>query len=114
MLHAEAQAKLEILRILAQGDASTTVKVLVQANIVVDKVTIKPPAPKVVTERYVRPSGATTSAQRTTVQGRPCVDCNTVTNKQVAGHKYPLVKEYYETGTIDLTKMRSIAAVQPQ
>ena len=32
----------------------------------------------------------------------------------VADHKKPLVKEYYETGTIDKKKMRSVDAVQPQ
>ena len=58
--------------------------------------------------------GATTKAQRESVQGQPCVDCGSLTSKQVADHKTPLVKEYYETGTIDKTQMRSLDAVQPQ
>jgi hypothetical protein len=53
-------------------------------------------------------------AQRASVQGKPCVDCGAVTPKQVADHKTPLVKEHYETGTIDTTRMRSVDAVQPQ
>ena len=48
------------------------------------------------------------------MQGKPCVDCGSVTPKQVADHKNPLVKEYYETGTIDSTRMHSVDAVQPQ
>ncbi|WP_437955463.1 RHS repeat-associated core domain-containing protein [Sorangium sp. So ce119] len=63
---------------------------------------------------YKRPSGATTPAQRASVQGKPCVDCGAVTPKQVADHKTPLVKEHYATGTIDKTRMRSVDAVQPQ
>lgn len=67
-----------------------------------------------ITSAYKRPSGATTTAQRASVQGKPCVDCGAVTPKQVADHKNPLVKEYYETGTIDTARMRSTDAVQPQ
>lgn len=67
-----------------------------------------------ITTPYKRPSGATTKAQRESVQNQPCVDCGNIANKQVADHKTPLVKEYYETGTIDKTKMRSLDAVQPQ
>ncbi|MDV7645026.1 RHS repeat domain-containing protein [Acinetobacter sp. PVC-6A] len=63
---------------------------------------------------YKRPSGATTKKQRESVQGKPCVDCGTNTSRQVADHKKPLVKEYYETGTIDKTRMRDLNAVQPQ
>ena len=63
---------------------------------------------------YKRPSGATTPAQRAAVQGKPCVDCGSVTPKQVADHKRPLVKEHYETGHIDTSQMRSLDAVQPQ
>jgi hypothetical protein len=63
---------------------------------------------------YRRPSGATTVQQRAAVQGRPCVDCGKIAPKQVADHKTPLVKEHYETGTIDSTRMRSLEAVQPQ
>jgi len=63
---------------------------------------------------YKRPSGATTPSQRSAVQGKPCVDCGESTSKQVADHKTPLVKEYYETGQIDKTRMREVDAVQPQ
>lgn len=63
---------------------------------------------------YKRPSGATTKAQRQSVQGKPCVDCGKTTAKQFADHKKPLVKEFYETGTIDKIEMRSLDAVQPQ
>jgi murein L,D-transpeptidase YcbB/YkuD len=68
----------------------------------------------VITVPYKRPSGATTKAQRQSVQGQPCVDCGQTTSRQFADHKKPLVKEYYETGTIDKEKMRSLDAVQPQ
>lgn len=67
-----------------------------------------------ITTPYKRPSGATTKAQRESVQNQPCVDCGNIANRQVADHKTPLVKEYYETGTIDKTNMRSMDAVQPQ
>jgi RHS repeat-associated protein len=63
---------------------------------------------------YKRPSNATTVAQRNSVQGKPCVDCGATAARQVADHKTPLVKEYYETGTIDKQNMRSLDAVQPQ
>ncbi len=63
---------------------------------------------------YKRPSGATTPEQRAAVQGRPCVDCGQTTTQQVADHKTPLVKEYYETGKVDKTRMREVDAVQPQ
>ncbi|MNF84422.1 hypothetical protein D3C84_667830 [compost metagenome] len=63
---------------------------------------------------YKRPSGATTVEQRASVQGRPCVDCGAVSTKQVADHKTPLVKEYYQTGGIDKIRMRSVDAIQPQ
>jgi len=67
-----------------------------------------------ITKPYVRPSAATTTAQRASVQGQPCVDCGAVTGSQVADHIDPLVKEYYRTGAIDLDRMRSLDAVQPQ
>jgi hypothetical protein len=66
------------------------------------------------TTPYKRPSGATTPAQRASVQGKPCVDCGKTTSKQIADHKTPLVKEYYETGRINKTRMRSLDSVQPQ
>ena len=68
----------------------------------------------VTNEIYKRPNGATTSAQRKSVQGKPCVDCGQVAPKNVADHKVPLVEEHYQTGTIDKTRMRSLDAVQPQ
>jgi hypothetical protein len=68
----------------------------------------------VITAPYKRPSGATTKAQRESVQAQPCVDCGTVTVKQVADHRKKLVEEYYETGAIDKQKMRSLDAVQSQ
>ena len=71
-------------------------------------------AESTITKRYERPSGATTRAQRASVQGEPCVDCGDISAVQVADHKYPLVKEYYETGRIDTTRMRSLESVQPQ
>jgi RHS repeat-associated protein len=63
---------------------------------------------------YKRPSGATTVAHCESVQGKPCVKCGAETPKQVAGHKEALVKEHYETGTIDKQKMRSKDAVQAE
>jgi RHS repeat-associated protein len=66
------------------------------------------------TAPYARPSGATTTAQRQSVQGKPCVKCGAMTDRQVAGHKEALVKEHYETGTIDKQRMRSKDAVQPE
>ena len=67
-----------------------------------------------VTEAYKRPNNATTPAQRASVQGKPCVSCGEAKSKMVADHKTPLVKEHYQTGTIDKTKMKSTDAVQPQ
>jgi hypothetical protein len=66
------------------------------------------------TSIYRRPSGATTPAQRASVQGRPCVHCGSVTERQVAGHRRALVREHYETGTIDRARMRALDAVQPE
>lgn len=63
---------------------------------------------------YKRPSGATIPQQRESVQGKPCVDCGAFSSKMYADHKKPLVEEYYETGKIDKSKMKSIEAVQPQ
>lgn len=67
-----------------------------------------------ITTRYSRPSGATTRAQRESVQGQPCVDCGDIADRQVADHIDPLVVEFYRTGAIDLKRMRSLDAVQPQ
>ncbi len=63
---------------------------------------------------YKRPNNATTPAQRASVQGKPCVKCGTEGETMVAGHKKALVKEHYETGTIDKKRMRSKEAVQPE
>jgi hypothetical protein len=63
---------------------------------------------------YVRPTGATNAAQRASVQGLPCVECGLIAPTQVADHITPLVKEYYQKGSIDLDRMRSVDAVQPQ
>jgi hypothetical protein len=70
--------------------------------------TVRPSSP------YVRPTGATTAAQRASVQGLPCVDCGAIADTQVADHINPLVQEWYETGTIDQGFMHSLDAVQPQ
>jgi len=67
-----------------------------------------------ITEPYKRPSGATTRAQKDAMQGQPCSTCGSYTDKMYADHKYPLVKEYYETGKIDTQRMKSLGAVQPQ
>lgn len=66
-----------------------------------------------ITKAYSRPNNATTVAQRESVQGQTCVDCG-APGKMVADHKTPLVVEYYETGTINMTKMRDVNSVQPQ
>ena len=63
---------------------------------------------------YQRPSGATTAAQRRSVQGKPCVKCGTTAKTQVAGHKKALVQEHHETGSIDKANMRSLGAIQPE
>ncbi len=63
---------------------------------------------------YKRPNNATTPAQRASVKGKECVTCGKKSSKMVADHKTPLVQEYYRTGTIDKTKMKSLEAVQPQ
>ncbi|MES2354411.1 MAG: hypothetical protein V4568_08395 [Pseudomonadota bacterium] len=67
-----------------------------------------------VTQPYTRPSGAgPTAAQKSAVQGQPCVDCGAVTGKQVADHIDPLVVEYYRTGSVNVAKQSSTSAVQP-
>jgi hypothetical protein len=48
------------------------------------------------------------------VQGQPCAKCGETAPKMFAGHKYPLVREYYESGAIDATRMRSPSAIQPE
>ncbi|MBX3475139.1 MAG: VCBS repeat-containing protein [Planctomycetes bacterium] len=61
---------------------------------------------------YRRPAGATTKAQRQSVQGQPCWECGSVSRTMIADHRNPLVVEWYETGTIDLAAMRSLDAVR--
>ena len=68
----------------------------------------------VATTPYKRPSGATTVEQRAAVQGNPCVDCGQTAPRMNADHKKPLVKEHYETGTVDRNRMRQKDAVQSQ
>ncbi len=63
---------------------------------------------------YSRPNNATTKEQRASVQDKPCVTCGKTESKMVADHKTPLVKEHYETGKIDKSKMRDKNSVQPQ
>jgi RHS repeat-associated protein len=71
---------------------------------------------KNVEKPYVRPSGATTKAQREVVNkpGAVCVTCGKTDTKMAADHKDPLVIEYYTKGSNDLTKMHSTNSVQPQ
>jgi len=67
------------------------------------------------TPKYVRPSGAgPTSAQKAAVQGKPCVDCGSVTARQVADHKDPLVVQHYREGSVDVFAQSKTDAVQPQ
>jgi hypothetical protein len=68
----------------------------------------------VTNELYSRPNNATTAAQRKSVQGETCVDCGGTSEPMVANHIKPLVQEWYETGTIDLEKMRSPESVNGQ
>lgn len=68
----------------------------------------------VATSPYARPSGATTPAQRASVQGKPCAVCGESKPKMFAGHKEALAREYYRTGTIDKARMRSSDAVRPE
>jgi hypothetical protein len=68
----------------------------------------------VIAERYVRPTGTPTRAQRASVQNQPCVECGLVTQRQVADHVEPLVMEYYRAGRIDMKRAKAIEAVQAQ
>jgi len=70
--------------------------------------------PPVTTQLYSRPNNATTTAQRASVQGKPCVDCGGTSTPMVADHKLPLVVEHYSTGTINRVNMRAVNSVQPQ
>jgi RHS repeat-associated protein len=66
------------------------------------------------TRPYERPTGATTAAQRASVQGKPCVTCGKVAERMFADHKTALVREHYLTGRVDRVRMRSLDAVQSQ
>jgi RHS repeat-associated protein len=68
----------------------------------------------IATTQYTRPSGATTAAQRASVQGKPCSVCGESAPRMNAGHREALVKEHYRTGTIDKTRMRSLGAVRSE
>ncbi|WP_062062981.1 hypothetical protein [Aquimarina longa] len=71
-----------------------------------------------ITKPYKRPSNATTSSMRKYVNevGKKtgCAKCGNTSDKYIAGYKKALVEEYYETGTIDKTNMRSNSAIQPE
>ncbi|MBW8201955.1 RHS repeat-associated core domain-containing protein, partial [Flagellimonas abyssi] len=71
-----------------------------------------------ITKPYTRPSNATTPAMRKYVnevgEATGCARCGSTADKYYAGHKKALVQEYYETGTINETRMRSNTAVQPE
>jgi RHS repeat-associated protein len=62
---------------------------------------------------YKRPPNSTTPEQRKKVQGKPCHECGAITPKQRADHPTPLVQEYFETGTIDIARMRDPHIVRP-
>jgi hypothetical protein len=62
---------------------------------------------------YERPMG-TTRAQRASVQCKPCVTCGVTDDVMVADHKVPLVVEWYQNFKINLTRAKSVDAVQPQ
>jgi hypothetical protein len=65
-------------------------------------------------KKYERPRNAgPTSEQKASVQNKPCVDCNVITDKQVADHIDPLVVEFYRDGVNDIEKQRQIDSVQP-
>jgi hypothetical protein len=56
----------------------------------------------------------TTADQRASVQGRPCVTCGATDDVMVADHRVPFVVEWYQNFRINLTRGRSVDAVQPQ
>ncbi|WP_455711368.1 polymorphic toxin-type HINT domain-containing protein [Streptomyces gardneri] len=63
---------------------------------------------------YERPPGTPTAEQRASVQGKPCVTCNAMDDVMVADHKVPLVVEWFNRFKINMTRARSVDAVQPQ
>ncbi|TGN30008.1 DUF6443 domain-containing protein [Empedobacter tilapiae] len=72
----------------------------------------------VTNEIYKRPSNATTPSMRKYAnelgEKQGCSTCGKKADKYIADHKTPLVKEHYQTGGIDKTKMRSNSSIQPQ
>lgn len=63
---------------------------------------------------YKRPT-QTTSAQRRSVQGKPCAKCGVDDGgKRNAGHKQDMVYEHHETGKVDVERARRVESVQPE
>ena len=91
-----------------RGSVDSGLRATTKLGTQVDDIAIKATVP------YKRPNNATTKAQRESVQDKPCVDCGNKSKKMIADHKTPLVKEHYETGSANKTKMRELDAVQPQ
>jgi RHS repeat-associated protein len=60
---------------------------------------------------YKRPANIRTAAQKKAVQGVPCVNCGKLTQNQYVNHKTPLVKEYYQTGRIDVAKAKDLSSI---
>lgn len=75
---------------------------------------VKPQKAPVTNQIYKRPNNATTKAQREFVQDKPCSTCGATGQRNNADHKYELVREHYETGGINETRMRQLNSVQPQ
>ncbi|MFD9377838.1 polymorphic toxin-type HINT domain-containing protein [Streptomyces sp. NPDC059999] len=63
---------------------------------------------------YERPPGTPTAEQRASVQGKSCVTCGEKGDVMVADHKVPLVTEWFNRFRINMTRARSVDAVQPQ
>ena len=71
------------------------------------------PGPNVTTP-YDRPTAAGPNTdQRNSVQGLPCVECNTVTPNQVADHVDPLSVQHYREGAVNIVEQARVSAVQP-
>lgn len=63
---------------------------------------------------YKRPGASRpTTAQTSSVQGKPCVVCGTINATMIADHIDPLAVEYYRTGQNDIEVQTSVDAVQP-
>ncbi|MDK9495229.1 ricin-type beta-trefoil lectin domain protein [Streptomyces katrae] len=63
---------------------------------------------------YERPPGTPTAEQRASVQGKPCVTCGASEDVMFADHKVPLVTEWFNRFKINMTRAKSVDAVQPQ